>query len=59
MENLLILMFDLWLFTIYSIIGFIAFMTIQLISYRVFGFNLYKWFMYHAIDKQLKKEVER
>lgn len=42
MENLIILLFDLLLFTIYIGIGFAIFMIIQLISYRVFKFNLYK-----------------
>lgn len=48
MENLIILLFDLLLLTIYSIAAFVTFMIIQLISYRVFKFNLYK-----KIDKIL------
>ena len=57
MTNLLdffvLLAFDIGLLAIYSLIGFIAFMLIQLISYRMFKFNLYKWLMYNLIDKQM------
>ena len=57
MTNLLdffvLLAFDIGLLAIYSLIGFIAFMLIQLISYRMFKFNLYKWLMYNLIDKQV------
>ena len=57
MTNLLdffvLLAFDIGLLAIYSLIGFIAFMLIQLISYRIFKFNLYKWLMYNLIDKQV------
>ncbi len=42
-DKLLTLAFDFGLLTIYILIGFIGFMTIQLISYKVFKFNLYKW----------------
>lgn len=52
-ENLIILAFDIGLLVIYSLIGFIVFILIQLISYRVFKFNLYKWLMYNLIDKQM------
>lgn len=53
-DNILILFFDIFLFTIYTIVGISIFMTIQLISYRIFNFNLYKFVMYHLIDKQTK-----
>lgn len=57
MTNLLdffvLLAFDIGLLAIYSLIGFIAFMLVQLISYRIFKFNLYKWLMYNLIDKQM------
>lgn len=48
MENLIILLFDLLLLGVYSITAFGLFMIIQLISYKVFNFNLYK-----KIDKIL------
>lgn len=57
MMNLLdffvLLAFDIGLLAIYLLIGFIAFMLVQLISYRIFKFNLYKWLMYNLIDKQM------
>ena len=43
MENILLLYFDILLLIFYVFIAFIIFMIIQLISYRVFHFNLYKW----------------
>ena len=42
METILTLIFDLLLLGVYSITAFGIFMIIQLISYRVFNFNLYK-----------------
>ena len=48
METILTLIFDLLLLGFYSITAFVVFMIIQLISYRVFNFNLYK-----KIDKIL------
>ena len=42
MENILMLLINIALVIGYVMIGFIAFMMIQLISYRVFKFNLYK-----------------
>lgn len=53
-ENILILFFDIFLFTIYTILGISLFMTIQLISYRIFKFNLYKFVMYYLIDKEVQ-----
>lgn len=55
MENVIILIFDLFLFIFYTFVGFLIFLLIQLISYRVFKFNLYKWLMYNLIEKELKK----
>ena len=54
MENLIIILFDLLLWTGYIAIGFIGALLIQLISYRIFNFNLYKWLCYNLIDKELK-----
>ena len=34
------------------LIGFISFMLIQLIAYRVFGFNIYKRLMYELFYKE-------
>lgn len=53
-DNILILFFDIFLFAIYTILGISIFMTIQLIFYRIFKFNLYKFVMYHLIDKEVK-----
>ena len=53
MEKLLELLFDIVLFMIYGgAITVIAFL-IQLISYRVFNFNLYKFLKYILIEKEL------
>lgn len=55
MENLIVLLFDIILWSGY-LIGAIALgLLIQLISYRVFKFNLYKWLCYNLIDKELRK----
>ncbi len=43
MEVILLLMFDFLLFIVYSISIFLIAILIQLISYKVFKFNLYKW----------------
>lgn len=53
MEKFILLIFDVGLASFYLIIGFITFMIIQLISYRVFKFNLYKFIMYNLIDKYI------
>lgn len=53
LDFFVLLAFDIGLLAMYSLIGFIAFMLIQLISYRIFKFNLYKWLMYNLIDKQM------
>lgn len=42
MENLILLCFNLVLIGIYATIGFLGFLFVQLIFYRVFKFNLYK-----------------
>lgn len=52
-EKLILLFFDLGLITVYAIIAFIVAMTVQLISYKVFKFNLYKWLEYNLITKYL------
>jgi len=44
-DKLLLLTFDFALLASYILIGFIGFIIIQLISYRIFKFNLYKWLM--------------
>lgn len=43
MEVIMLLMFDFLLFIVYSISIFLIAILVQLISYRVFHFNLYKW----------------
>lgn len=53
LDFFVLLAFDIGLLAIYSLTGFIAFMLIQLISYRIFKFNLYKWLMYNLVDKQM------
>ena len=55
MEKLGLLLFDILLGTGYLIGAFILALLIQLISYRIFNFNLYKWLCYNLIDKELKK----
>lgn len=42
MEKLILLWFDLALIGIYLLIGFMAFLLIQLVCYKIFKFNLYK-----------------
>ena len=54
-ENLIILLFDIGLIAAYLTIGAIVAILIQLISYRIFNFNLYKFIRYYVIDKQLIK----
>jgi len=39
-----------------SIVIFLAFMMIQLISYRVFNYNIYKKLNYKFITKELNKK---
>ena len=55
MEKLAIMLFDLGLISIYLLIGFIGLMIVQLISYKIFNFNLYKNLKYILIDSQLNK----
>lgn len=45
LDNFILLFFDIGLLTLYSLIGFVGFLLIQLISYRILHFNLYKWLM--------------
>ena len=54
LEQMILLVFDIILISIYMFIGFIMFMIIQLISYRVFNFNLYKW-LYKKINGGCEK----
>lgn len=54
LEQMILLFFDIILISIYMFIGFIMFMIIQLISYRVFHFNLYKW-LYKKLMEEVKK----
>ena len=57
MEEILIVL--LAIFKIIKIFGlgmllvYITFMLIQLVSYRVFHKNLYKWLCYNLIDKYM------
>lgn len=50
MENLIQLYFILTYFFIAFILGFMSFLLVQLISYRILKFNLYK-FIIKKIDK--------
>lgn len=55
MENLLLFFLSIGLGLIY-IVGLLSFiLLIQLISYRVFKFNLYKFIKYILFDKELSK----
>lgn len=53
MENLITLMFDIVLFMVYGTIIFTGSIIVQLISYRVFNFNLYKFIKYILVDKEM------
>ena len=54
MEKILELLFDIVLVMIYGgTITIIAFL-IQLISYRVFNFNLYKFIKYILVDREMR-----
>lgn len=53
LEQMILLVFDIILISMYIFVGFIIFMIIQLISYRVLHFNLYKW-----LYKKLMEEVK-
>lgn len=53
MENLLVLYFIFTYFLIVFLAGFTSFMILQLVSYRIFNFNLYKFIM-KKIDKILE-----
>lgn len=55
MENLFILMFDLLLITGYMIAGIIIFILVEVLVYYTTGFNIYRFVVYHLIDKQLEK----
>ena len=55
MENLIILGFDILLWIGYLFIGIVLAFIIQFISYRIIGFNLYKFLKYNLVDKELNK----
>ena len=59
MEQLGLLLFDLLLGVFYILISFAILLTTQLISYRIFNFNLYKWLTYNLIDKEVKEDHQR
>lgn len=54
MENLITVLFDILLCTGYITIGIIGAFVIQLISYRVFKFNLYKFLKYILIEREVR-----
>lgn len=54
MVELTTLLFDLILFSGYFLSIFILMILTQLISYRIFNFNLYKKLMYLLIYSQMK-----
>lgn len=54
MENLITVLFDILLCTGYIIIGIIGAFIVQLISYRVFKFNLYKFLKYILIEREVR-----
>lgn len=54
MENLIILLFDFCLFGLYLIIGLIIAILIQVITYWLTGFSIYKW-----LNKKLFKEIKK
>ena len=54
MENMITLLFDIGLLIIYSIVGFIGAILIQLISYKVFKFNLYKFMKYVLVEREVR-----
>ena len=53
MEKLLLLVFDLGLGITYLIGAIVLMLLIQLISYRVFHKNIYKWLSYNLIDRYM------
>ena len=54
MENLITLIFDIGLISLYLIITFIVAMLIQLIGYRIFNFNLYKFLKYVLVEREVR-----
>ena len=50
--DLITVVFTGGLFTIYLFIGVVIALLIQLISYQVFNFNLFKFLDYHLFVKQ-------
>lgn len=53
LEGLIIFLIDIFVIMMYAIVGLIIFMIVQLISYRVFNFNLYKW-IYNKLVEEVK-----
>ena len=53
MEKLAILLFDMLLWGGYLLIAILAALLIQLVSYRIFHKNLYRWFINKFIISQL------
>ena len=53
MEKLTIFLFDIGLWSVYLMLALVVGLLIQLISYRVFGFNLYKWLNHNLIMRWL------
>lgn len=50
--DLILIGFTAGLWTLYLILGVVALLVIQLISYQVFNFNLFKYLDYHLFVKQ-------
>lgn len=57
MDRMVLLLFDLMLVLYYSLIGFATCMLIQLISYRGFGFNIYKTILKYTKINMYERRV--
>lgn len=53
LEGLIIFLIDIFVIMLYALVGLTIFMIVQLISYRVFHFNLYKW-IYNKLVEEVK-----
>lgn len=53
MEKLAIILFDIGLWSMYLLVGFIAALLIQGITLWTTGFNIYKWLNYNLIGRWL------
>ena len=51
--DIFVIIIDIFVIIMYAIVGLIIFMIVQLISYRVFHFNLYKW-IYNKLVEEVK-----